>query len=569
MNSAFAARMGAIAIAIAAAIDPACTVTRQVPVPVSMIYDEASRRFAGGIRDSLDGFAVTDGASPSAQASIVVRARDGRLPAIPETGPVFVIDDPTRASALTIRSIDMPLRVLHGRAVTASVLVEASDDTGRTVRIELRSGQRLLASEERTIQRRGSTAIPLRFSTPGTGVIPLRVEIGGAGITTAADTAVHVVDRPLRVHVIEGRPSWSSTFVRRALEEDPAFHLSTDTNTSRGVAVTTGTPPRIDDITARESIDVIVIGAIAELTAPSVRAIEAFARERGGAVVVLADTDSEAAIEALTGVSWQRRTSRDTLLIPVPQGTFLFTDGLLTGALPPGASAIAASPSGTQTIVADIPMGNGRLIVNGAIDAWKFRAHRQSQFAAFWRAVIGEAAMSAAPPFTVDLSTHRVAAGETVEIEAVMRGAREGEPLSVEGVLESGGGKVQVRFWPAPAPGVFTARVVAPEVEGHAILRATARAGGNTHSAEAPLLIAPTEHVRNIGMGVPIVLAAARDGAYTSNGDVETLARNLRLAFPEYRAPARTHPMRYAWWIAPFTLLLGYEWRWRRQRGLK
>ena len=157
------------------------------------------------------------------------------------------------------------------------------------------------------------------------------------------------------------------------------------------------------------------------------------------------------------------------------------------------------------------------------------------------------------------------APGENVTAEVAFRNVRPGDAMTMEGAL----GTTPVRFWPAPAPGVFTATFAAPIEEGTAPLKVTGTGAGATYAAEATLLTTASAPVASRAAEWPSLLAASRGGAHIANGDIAALRSALRTAFPAHTEPVRTHPMRYAWWLVPFTLLLGYEWRWRRQRGLK
>src|SRR6185503_11402090 len=97
------------------------------------------------------------------------------------------------------------------------------------------------------------------------------------------------------------RPSWMSTFVRRTIERDPRFVLTSRVVTSRNVSTDAGRPPaRLDDIIALASFDAIVIGAPDALTAADVTGLEAYLRRRGGGVVFLFDQRAPGAYERLT-----------------------------------------------------------------------------------------------------------------------------------------------------------------------------------------------------------------------------------------------------------------------------
>ena len=563
MNSALVARIAALAIAAGAIVDPSWTRMRAVPVPIAVIHDGNSAAFAAELRRELaPEFELVDGATPSAQATVLLRARDNPLPPVPAHNPVYVVDDPSRLAPIRIRSIDAPSAAILGRRVTVRATMDAPDVLGDPISIELRAGDDLVAREERPAGHRGTLDATLSFVPRRTGVLPLRLEAKSGAAQAQTASAVTVASRKLRVLFLDARPSWSSTFVRRALEDDPVFEVSTATTVSRGVAITSGAQTGALSAGNREAVDAIVAGTPSALSAGEISTLEAFARERGGAVILLADSDSAAALARFTGTSWTRRAHREPISASGAHGALMTSETLA-----PSAPAIAASE--LAPFVHEFIAGPGRIIVSGAIDAWRYRAAPKTTFGAFWRGVLGDAAINAMPPVLVTVTPRRANPRDFVDVEVVARGARPNESISMEGWIETQSGREPLRLWPAPTPGVFTARVQAPSREGAAHVRVEGRTNAGGVSAETAVLVAPSAPIANVPMGVPIVLMSARDGAYVSDGRPEALRNSLRSAFPEHRAPVTDHPMRYAWWIAPFTLLLGYEWRWRRQRGLK
>ena len=62
--------------------------------------------------------------------------------------------------------------------------------------------------------------------------------------------------------------------------------------------------------------------------------------------------------------------------------------------------------------------------------------------------------------------------------------------------------------------------------------------------------------------------AASRRGLLMPESRLRELPSLLSAALPAVSRVETWHPMRTAWWIVPFALLLGAEWWWRRRRGL-
>ena len=105
----------------------------------------------------------------------------------------------------------------------------------------------------------------------------------------AVDIPIAVADRPLRIAAYEPRPSWSAGFVRRALEDDPAFAVSSLVPVSRGVNANAGGPPMRLTSEQLQPFDAIVVGAPEELGQQDVDALRVYARVRGGTVIFLPD----------------------------------------------------------------------------------------------------------------------------------------------------------------------------------------------------------------------------------------------------------------------------------------
>jgi hypothetical protein len=208
-----------------------------------------------------------------------------------------------------------------------------------------------------------------------------------------------------------------ATFVRRALETDPRFVVTSRVATSRGApAVTAGDPPAaLSTLPSLELFQVVIVGAPEELTGDDETGLRRFMQERGGSVVLLLDQSSpaahSAAFRSLTGVpQWILREKAD------PWGTPSASAVLTPPALPDWAEAEApssAAPAETPTVWRT-SVGRGSLVVSGALDAWRFRDANDQAFATYWRGVVsraGEAASSrsvvpgAAPMFEPDERT--------------------------------------------------------------------------------------------------------------------------------------------------------------------
>ena len=129
-------------------------------------------------------------------------------------------------------------------------------------------------------------------ASPGARRLTVRVQPAPGErriIDNQADVLAMVAARPGRVAVIETRPSWPAGFVRRALEADPAFQVSSVIRTSRGIASRAGDTPPVVQASQLSRFDVVIVGAPEDLRREEIEALWQFAERRGGTLVLLPD----------------------------------------------------------------------------------------------------------------------------------------------------------------------------------------------------------------------------------------------------------------------------------------
>ncbi len=227
----------------------------------------------------------------------------------------------------------------------------------------------------------------------------------------------------------------------------------------------------------------MIVGAPEELRASEVEALRSFARRRGGAVVLLPD---------------KRPTGSYLGLLPAPQFDEVLVDSAV--ALRAGASsgpALRASElvvprslgaagdvllameqsKSTRPVVVEYPLGAGRVLFSGAMDAWRYRASPDDGFGRFWRTRIAEAALAAPPRLEVSLVPGVPKPGDDVVVNVRIRATEWQESSAgtrmpaVECAPHFDGrarpGQVErdegVRLWPTTEPGLFQGRITAPK----------------------------------------------------------------------------------------------------------
>jgi hypothetical protein len=224
-------------------------------------------------------------------------------------------------------------------------------------------------------------------------------------------------------------------------------------------------------------------------------------------------------------------------------------------------------------VIWQVPIGAGRLIVSGALDAWRYRDPSLSAFDLFWRTAVADAADASAPAIDIELGRSVVATAEKTSVIVTLREAALAElgairPIraSIAAVVEPAGTGRAVHLWPDGSIGRFTGSFRAPDSAG--VYRLVVTASGLR--AEAALVVASDDISRATPDDADLLAAwtSSRSGSVISSDRLDDLAPALRRALPRTDRRETWYPMRSAWWIVPFSLLLGAEWLWRRRRGL-
>ena len=582
----------AIGIAVLAFVDPSVTLASRRRPRVSLVVQSgasmdlparsgsATRRGAATqvrerIRQDLDSdFEVIDGLDPTAAAVVVVGDRY----------PDETFADESQISTVTVSapispnvqlvSVNAPVSIPPGTAVPIAAELVAHGVRGETTMLVARSGSievgrathAWTADEERwraTLDVMPVGAAPFTFDIEAQS---LRVE------RTAADNAAIVsVERaePLRVFAYEARPSWAGAFVRRAVEDDPRFAVSGLSLAAPHAVVRTGEEPAFP-AAALDRVDLIVVSGVERVSASVVDTLGRFMRERGGSVALLPDTRFDAApIASLVPAIVFRETLLEqpaALVAAAPLPRIDASELLSTADLPRGADALARLPGSNDAVVWTQPYGSGRLLLSGAMDAWRYRVRSGVENDRFWRQVLAGLALAARPAVDVELTPPRAAPGERARVKVRVRaleGERLGDRLAVSARTASG---EPIRLWPEAPRGAFAGSFVVPPAQRDP-MRVLVAIEGEDAVGSARLVIDP--HARDAADPPLSLLSATHRGVDVGPGDLTTLERHLRDTIPASTAAMPARPMRSAWWFLPFAAALAAEWSLRRRRGLR
>src|SRR5258706_1360894 len=460
-------RVLAIAIAVAGVVDPAVTLTGSAPARLAVVEQEPTSAVSAAVRSQLvrdlgAAYEIVPEVTSDSAAAIVIGEGypDSYRADVTQTIATVTIGSPN----VRLVHVSAPRAVPAATAIHVEVDVEARGTAGQSVDLIARVAGLDVgrASHRWTLDRERWRAtldivpisdppfvVRLEASGPGARAFPAFAGEAAAPATarlaeapearrrqasvTAVDVVVALRTRPLRVQVYDPRPSWASTFVRRALEEDPRFHVESVSVSSRGVAARTGGATSLSD-PRLDTFEALIVSGLDRLSAADVHALGRYMRDRGGAVVLLPDqrVDGGPARDLLPDVTERLLERPATLASPRAAASLQASEILLPGNLPAGTDVVLAMPGADASkasgrpraesignsapVVVSIAHGAGRLFVSGAMDAWRFRTADERAFDRFWQAAVAGLALATPLPLEVAASPPALRPGEPADV---------------------------------------------------------------------------------------------------------------------------------------------------------
>lgn len=586
-----ALRVAAVVFAGLGLLDPALTMTGRTRSRLSLVVQrggsmelpatlgaESRTALAERLRTDLaealsDRFEVVGELDSTAPAAVVFGDRYPDEPIPPGVSVSTVSVGAPLSPNVAVAELWAPRAVPPATAVRIGARVEASGVRGATSELVVRAGGAEVGrashawSADRETWRPEVDVVPI-------GRSPFTFDVAIEALSselTAADNRAKVSAgeaRRLRVLVFEARPSWTTAFVRRALERDPRFEVGGVARASPQALVRSGPAqaiPREPSPGDWDAFDAVVVGGIDALPAGTLAVLDRFMRERGGGVAVLPDVPIAPAAGALTaGVALREVLLQRAAVLETPGLPRLDASELLEAAdLPVGADVLARAPSSRRAVVWSVARGDGRLLVSGAMDSWRYRADADVAYERFWRSVVAGLALAARPAVEVTLEPPRARAGDVVRATARVRSLernRLGTRLAVSGRAAG----LPFRLWPDARRGVFVGYFVADAKE-HAQVEVSLNDG--LASGTSTLTMDGHPHEPS---GLPLaLLAETRGGIDVAPADVTALARHLRENSPALSAEIVRHPTRSPLWFLGFAVSLSAEWWLRRRRGAR
>ncbi len=575
-------RAVAVLVAVSAVIDPVFLKSTQVRPTVVVAHAAASDRdLAARVAAALESTFVVSREDVAGAAAYVLTGSDvpeGWRP--PQAAVVFAVAPDGAGSAVRVLDLKVPAQASIDSVapIEATVSVDGSGDREVTVAL-LIDGLRLQEAKARVTGADTRITVPLTFVPARPGLARVRVEATAAGRDAAvADAVLGVTARVWRVLAFDGRPTYAATFVRRALETDSRFHVTTRIVTSRASAVHTGPAPvSLNDARALDAFDLVVVGAADALGASEAASLERYLRERHGAVILLPEGTDDPVLFRLTGqATWQE--DRRPQPVRVDGGdAFTASEFLWPTLWPPLAAPLATfgqtDPSaGRRFPVWHMPVGSGRVVVSSALDGWRTRAGAAIGFSAFWRSTAAAVANATPPLVSVTLARRVLLPGQLTDVGVLtFSGA-----VPTARMRATSGAVSLVRLWPLSSPATsggsdWQGQFRAPDVPGRYQLDVTTE-GGASGAAELLVVdadgdddgwVAPASE----GDGLAAMAAAAHRGGVVPEAQLSALPARLAAAVTALPVQQSRHPMRSVWWLIPFTACAAGEWWLRRRRG--
>ena len=582
----------AILIAALAVVDPAMTSMRSPKARIAVVASDPARdsTLARRVSRSLENrFSVVEAPLPGSDATVLVG--ETATSAVRDLStPLFVVRDDAARDGVRIETVHLPRTSPLDATVPVTIVARTRDARGRSLETQLSAGGVVVNRSVRPIES-DRTQLTLSFAPTAAGTVPLRVtaRIAGTRDSATADIVSDVRQTRWAVLFYDPQPSWMSTFVRRAIERDSRFAVTSRVVTSRNVSTDVGTPPgRLDDLSSTSRFDAIVVGAPDALSDAEIAGLEDYARKRGGNIVLLCDGGFTPKVSRLTQASQWTSPERRRAPLPIISQTpgasgvdtvLLATELAWPSRLPRTAEVIARTVAADDSLTNRpmlwrIPLGAGRVVVSSALDSWRYRDRARVGFDKLWQTLLAEVSSASPPAIDVRVSPAPVAPGEDIDVDVTLRdlalrdvaAPRDTVRASVAAdIVGPRASRTASRLWPAGNIGEFHTSVRAPRDTG--VYRVVISFGGL--SADASLVVAHTVS-RPTPSDIDLLesLAASRGGKVVSAAALDGLAPAIAaIVRPASRAET-WHPMRSVWWILPFALALGAEWLLRRRAGL-
>jgi uncharacterized membrane protein len=240
------------------------------------------------------------------------------------------------AHDIEISEVQVPQRALPDSRLAAQVSFHQNGYAGQNVKIELRDGQKLLASKQVKLRSDASEqteTILFNAGTAGVKTVETSVELMQGEENVRNNKVTRLVNVDKRTGLIlymDGEPQWEFKFLKRAVEDDRNMHVISILRTTQNKIyvqdehqdapknIKDGFPTKVEDLFA---FDGLIIGSseVAYFTPTQLDLIHQFVDRRGGGLLFTGGKD------ALADGGYKKSVLNDLLpaVLPDRKGTFV------------------------------------------------------------------------------------------------------------------------------------------------------------------------------------------------------------------------------------------------------
>ena len=584
------------------------------------VRDEVDPRSLAALIIVTDG-AVTQATSLDKNLS-AYRAADVPITTVAVGQPMFARD-------IEVSAVNMPRRTLKGSSIVADVVVTQRGFDNQTIKLLIEDGGQLVGIEEVTLRAdQPERTIRTRFTAKEAGVRQLRFHVTPAEDemlveNNARETILEVDDRRQRILYFEGEPRFEVKFLRRAIARDGNLRVVSLVRTAEnkyyrlGIdnpeELAEGFPKTAEELFAYRGL---ILGSVeAGYFSPAqLKLIADFVSRRGGGLLVLGGRRAltrggyanTPVAELLPVVLDSRRVDAmvaEVSVRPTRAGYGHPIGQLVTGGadttswerLPPltvlhplyqvkpGASILleGLAPDLAQplTVLAEQRFGRGQALVLNVQNSWTWQMHQdiplQDQtHETFWRQLLRWLVRSVPDAVTIRTSSEHPSPNESVEITAQIldKSFHPQNDAAVQLIVNTPiGDRLELPMsWDASRDGVYRLELT-PEHAGLYEMTVEARSGEQRATGRMQLpvgMVTPDYYGAEMREDILRRIADKTGGRFYRADDVGALADEIPLsesgASVQERLPLWDMPVVFLLLI----MLLGFEWLYRRRRGL-
>jgi uncharacterized membrane protein len=227
---------------------------------------------------------------------------------------------------IEVSEVSLPPRALADSRLNAQVTLRQNGYSGRSVRISVKDGEKILASRSVVLKNADQQTEQLVFPSGLAGARVVKVSVDPQeGEENTANNAVtrlvNVEPRKPRILYLEGEPRWEFKFIRRAAEEDRSLQLASMVRTTQNKIYRQGIANEKDleqgfPVTAEElfQYDALILGSVEAgyLTVSQQELVRDFVDKRGGGLLMLGGRF------ALSEGGWAKSPVADVLPVVLP-----------------------------------------------------------------------------------------------------------------------------------------------------------------------------------------------------------------------------------------------------------